>query len=515
MSSLSGVGNDDMFPPPAFEQPMQGLVAEMGEPIKKRQKRVHFAKKGDPLRINMQSSTAPSTQPVLDRLVLFDSSMPPSSVTSVVDDNADMLADVTAAAATSTTATDATRGLLTFDEQLNSMLPPPPVAATTSTPAQKKIGSELITKGAAQELRRIDQERKKQNKKNQKHAPSFSANHQQHQLPPTTPRFPQSNSNVNNVTLIPVGQPVESEPAWLGVPHQNGDNYSIDQYDKLISGASASQTTVASSARTGGNIPVASRTLSSFINLLVTSANQADSNAASTTGNRQKALVFHPLSVGSAFASRYLASKMNSAPQRCITASEQPNLVELRANSTYITREHIFYLIKTPTVGKEVPCCKKNECIGRQLMSRTGEPIGGDILAAAWFKNEAPRFIKDPAVFREEMAHRMCIFDWILSALRIAISSAIGNTGVAVSTNPNLAVPFHCGVNTEGQFDIRSTFGPHAKINMFIGNLPLLPLTGWERKIETAPRCIRYVNSTIPPFPIPEGWFEVQRSMGF
>jgi hypothetical protein len=51
--------------------------------------------------------------------------------------------------------------------------------------------------------------------------------------------------------------------------------------------------------------------------------------------------------------------------------------------------------------------------------------------------------------------------------------------------------------------------------NAFIGNLPILPLMDWQRRIEAAPRCIRFTNDSIPPYPIPEGWFEAQRSQGF
>jgi hypothetical protein len=382
-------------------------------------------------------------------------------------------------------------------EDSRAMPPPPPVSVAGESTV---IGTELVTQAAAREERRVQKQGVRQQKRARK-------NPAQTETQPTPPRFPHSSSNVNTVNFVPINEPVGLELATLAVPNQTKSSFSNDEYDKLLPGATT-QTSVAGMARTGANVQLTNRSISAFINLLVSSNNQGASAS--------QPLVFQPLSLGQGFASRYFSDKITGPPQRCLSASDQPNLLEMRSNSFALTRAHMMYLIKTPTVGREVPCAKKGDCAGKLLMNRYGESVAGEILAAAWFLHELPRFNKADDTFKEEMSHRMCILDWVLAALRVALTASICNTGMAVSTNAKLASPFHCLANKSGEFDIRTMFGPRQKFfNAFTGNLPILPLIGWTRHVETAPRCVKFINPGIPPYPMPDKWFDEQRQQGF
>jgi hypothetical protein len=314
---------------------------------------------------------------------------------------------------------------VTFDNLLMPPPPPVPLQITTPTividPPATSSGTEMLTQAADREKLRLQKQTAKHQQKrarksntgDQSSVATSATSSALLEVPVPAPRYPHTSTSVNNINFVPVNESgKELELASLAVPNQNTTSFSIGEYDRLLAGAST-QTTVASMARAGANIPLASRTISAFINLLVSSSNNQGPNASP--------LVFQPLSLGSGFASRYFQDKLTGPPQRCLAASDQPNLLEMRSNSFPISRAHLMYLIKSPASGREVLCAKKNDCVGRLLMNKSGESVGGEVLAAAWFLHELPRFANDLDAFKEEMSHRMCILDWIQAALRSGV----------------------------------------------------------------------------------------------
>jgi hypothetical protein len=208
---------------------------------------------------------------------------------------------------------------------------------------------------------------------------------------------------------------------------------------------------------------------------------------------------------------------LTTAPHASRPVSENSEQVRRLASSAkLVRREHIEAMSRTPRVREE-PCANGDGCVVHQFCDTYNRPLTKrSPLVAFLYEDELAQLRIDRPSIIALWKKRACIQCMICADNRLLHCLRFRNQ--ALDAHNYLTVRFYVEVNVPGQYPIGATIGAGKEV--FEGQLfnkPRFSAVDWMFMVrqEGGEEVIQYINTRIPPFPVPRETIEAYQRLGF
>jgi hypothetical protein len=213
---------------------------------------------------------------------------------------------------------------------------------------------------------------------------------------------------------------------------------------------------------------------------------------------------------------------LTTAPHLSRPVSEMTDVLRRMASQAKcVRRRHIEAMTRTARLGEET-CANKESCCVFAFRDRYNVELPHRRQMVAFlYENELPLLRTDRASLTAIWRKRACVQCMLKAANRLVTNLRCKNQ--AIDARPYLAIPFYVEVDTDGEYPVGATLGPGKRLfESLLFNLVRFSELDWQETTQhdasvagSSEEVIYYVNTAIPPFPVPKELLQAYTRQGF
>lgn len=208
---------------------------------------------------------------------------------------------------------------------------------------------------------------------------------------------------------------------------------------------------------------------------------------------------------------------LTAAPHTSRPVSENSEaLRKLASKARGVRRAHIEAMRRTPKLREET-CANGDGCVVFRFCDAYNKPLARrQPMVAFLYEDEMATLRVDRKAIVPTWHKRACVECMICAGNRVLTNLRFRNQ--ALDAHNYLAVPFYVEVDVPGEYPLGATLGPGKGVfEGLVFNMPRFSELDWvmTTRHEGGEEIVQYVQSGVPPFPVPRETLAAHARQGF